>query len=255
MKIIDTHAHIYAKEFDQDRKEVLDRAKEVGVDKILMPNINSKSIDFMLQVEQDNPGYCLPMMGLHPCYVQDGFEKELYTVEDWLSKREFVAVGEIGMDFYRDTSFKEEQIEAFKVQIDLAKKYNLPIAIHARNAIKETIELLEVYGNGLKGVFHCFSGTVEEAQRIKEIGFYLGIGGVVTFKNAGLDKVLTDIGLNKLILETDCPYLSPVPYRGKRNESSFIPYIVSRMSDILDKTTGEVEIATTQNAKELFSLD
>ena len=255
MGIVETHAHIYAKEFDEDREASLDRAKANDVEKVLMPNINSTSIDFMLEVEQENPEYCLPMMGLHPCYVKKGFEKELYIVEDWLSKREFVAIGEIGMDLHWDTEFKAEQEEAFKIQVDWAKKYKLPIAIHARKSNQELIEILrEVGTDDLNGVFHCFSGTVEEGKEIKEMGFHLGIGGVVTFKNAGMDKVVKELGFEKMVVETDCPYLAPVPHRGKRNEIAFITQVTGKLSDIFDLPESEVISETTSNAEKLFPL-
>ena len=174
MGIVETHAHIYAKEFDEDRKEALERAQVSGVEKVLMPNINSNSIDFMLETEHQFPDYCVPMMGLHPCYVKKDFEKELYVVEDWLSKRDFCAIGEIGMDLHWDLEHVEEQKEAFKIQVEWAKKYQLPIAIHARKSNQELLEILEQVGTeGLSGVFHCFSGTVEEGQRVKDLGLSL----------------------------------------------------------------------------------
>jgi TatD DNase family protein len=253
--IIETHAHIYSDVFQEDLIETIERAKEIGVEKILMPNIDSESIDIMLEVAQKFPNYCLPMMGLHPCSVKSDFEKELYKVEDWLNKSEFVAVGEMGIDLYWDKSFEEQQKEAFRIQVGLAKVKKLPIVIHSREANSVVIDLLQEcqYGE-LKGVLHCFSGTLEEANEILELGMSLGVGGVATFKNGGLDKVLPHIPLNKLVLETDCPYLAPVPFRGKRNEPSYLQYIVAKLSDFQEKTEEEIRIQTTLNAKELFKV-
>lgn len=254
--MIDTHAHIYSKEFDEDRSLVLEKALEVGIKKVLMPNINSTSIDFMLQVEEDNPDYCHSMMGLHPCYVKKDFEKELYVVEDWLAKRDFIAIGEIGMDLYWDKEYKKQQEEALKIQLGWAIKHDLPVAIHARNANNEILSIIEQGSfDGLRGVFHCFSGTVEEGQRIKEAGLYLGIGGVVTFKNSGLDVVLKELGPDKLLLETDCPYLAPVPFRGKRNEVSYLTYILTKLSLIFDLNDSQIIQKTAKNAETLFRLN
>jgi TatD DNase family protein len=253
--IIETHAHIYSDVFQEDLIETIERAKEIGVEKILMPNIDSESIDIMLEVAQKFPNYCLPMMGLHPCSVKSDFEKELYKVEDWLNKSEFVAVGEMGIDLYWDKSFEEQQKEAFRIQVGLAKVKKLPIIIHSREANSVVIDLLQECQDGeLKGVLHCFSGTLEEANEILELGMSLGVGGVATFKNGGLDKVLPHIPLNKLVLETDCPYLAPVPFRGKRNEPSYLQYIVAKLSDFQEKTEEEIRIQTTLNAKELFKV-
>lgn len=256
MGVIETHAHIYAKEFDADRDLVIETARQQEVEKILMPNINSKSIDFMMETESKYQGYCHSMMGLHPCYVKSDFEKELYVVEDWLSKRDFVALGEIGMDLHWDDTFKEQQQEAFKVQVQWAKDYQIPIAIHARKANQELLDVLEHVGtDGLKGVFHCFSGSVQEGMRAKALGFYLGMGGVITFKNAGMDQVIKQLGFEKLVLETDCPYLAPVPHRGKRNEVSHVNLVAQKLADIFEINVSEVNETTTKNATELFGLD
>ena len=253
--IIETHAHIYSDVFQEDLIETIERAKEIGVEKILMPNIDSESIDIMLEVAQKFPNYCLPMMGLHPCSVKSDFEKELYKVEDWLNKSEFVAVGEMGIDLYWDKSFEEQQKEAFRIQVGLAKVKKLPIVIHSREANSVVIDLLKECQDGeLKGILHCFSGTLEEAKEIVELGMSLGVGGVATFKNGGLDKVLPHIPLNKLVLETDCPYLAPVPFRGKRNEPSYLQYIVAKLSDFQEKTEEEIRIQTTLNAKKIFKV-
>jgi TatD DNase family protein len=251
--LIETHAHIYSDQFDEDRQNLIDLAVEEGVSKILMPNVDSESIDKMLLVEQQNPAVCIPMMGLHPCSVNQDFEKELQIVESWLSKRSFCGIGEIGMDLHWDLNFVEQQKEAFKIQVEWAKKYQLPIAIHARKANQELLEILENTSlDGLKGVFHCFSGTKEEAIRVKNLGFYLGIGGVVTFKNGGLDKILQEIGFDRLVLETDCPYLAPSPHRGKRNEPAYIQLVAHKLAELSGLSFNQIGQMTSENAKNLF---
>lgn len=251
---IDSHAHIYLKEFDHDRAEVLNRCTENNVQKIYMPNIDHTSIDSMLEVEAKNPIQCISMMGLHPCSVKKDFEKELYLVESWLSKRTFVAVGEIGTDLYWDKTYWEQQKEAFNIQIKWAKQYDLPVVIHCRDSIDQTIALVEaLHDDKLKGVFHCFTGTVEQARQITKLGFYLGLGGVSTFKNGGMDKVIPDLDVNSILLETDSPYLSPVPYRGKRNEPSYIPIIAERVAELKKITLEELQLATTSSAMKLFT--
>lgn len=249
---IDTHAHIYHEDFDADREDMLRICEEVGVAKIFMPNVDHTSIDAMLELESRSK-HCFAMMGLHPCSVKKDFEKELYTVEQWLSKRKFAAVGEIGTDLYWDKTFWEQQQEAFKIQVGWAKHYQLPIVIHCRESIDQTIALVQqLKDNTLTGIFHCFSGTVEQAEQIIELGFYLGIGGVATFKNGGLDNVLPAIGVEHLVLETDSPYLAPVPYRGKRNEPTYIPLIGKRVADLLKIDPQSVQAATTKNATKIF---
>ena len=251
---IDSHAHIYSDEFKADREHVMENSLDAGVKNIYMPNVDHNSIEPMLEAEQKYKGICIPMMGLHPCNVKKHFEKDLYEVEDWLRRRKFAAVGEIGIDLYWDTSLQAEQEEAFKIQVDFAKQYSLPIVIHCRNSFRETMKLLkEVKGENQKGVFHCFSGTKEEAQEVVDIGFCIGIGGVVTFKNGGLDKVLPHVALEHIILETDCPYLAPVPFRGKRNEPSYIPLIAEKIASIKNIKTEEVAAATTKNTLQLFA--
>ena len=254
--MIDTHAHIYLDAFKEEKDEVVERAISAGVEKIFMPNIDHTSIDDMLDMEEKNQGICFSMMGLHPCSVNKDFEKELYRVEEWLSKREFLAVGEIGTDLYWDKSFWEQQQEAFKIQVNWAKDKNLPIVIHCRDSIDETIELVsKLNDENLTGVFHCFSGNLDQAKKIIALdGFYLGIGGVSTFKNGGLDKVLPEISADHLLLETDSPYLAPVPYRGKRNEPSYLSLIASRVSELTETTGEEVKNITTENARKLFKL-
>jgi TatD DNase family protein len=250
---VDTHAHIYLDEFSTDREEIISRAQQKGVEKIYMPNVDHTSIDSMLEVEQKHKGQCMAMMGLHPCYIKKDFQRELYLVEDWLSKRKFAAVGEIGTDLYWDKTFWEQQKDAFTIQLEWAKKYRLPVVIHCRESIDETIEMVtRLKDENLKGVFHCFSGNVDQARKIIELGFFLGIGGVATFKKGGLDLVLPEIGLNSLILETDSPYLAPVPFRGKRNEPSYIPLVATRIAEIMKVPVEEVREKTTTNALTLF---
>jgi TatD DNase family protein len=253
MSLIDTHAHIYSEEFNGDRIDMIHRCEEAGVDKIYMPNVDHSSIDGMLELELKYPNICIPMMGLHPCYVKKDFEKELYRVEEWLNKRKFSAVGEIGTDLYWDKTFWPQQQEAFKIQVGWAKKHQRPIVIHCRESIDETIALLEpLLETGLKGVFHCFSGTLEQAQKIVSMGFYLGYGGVATFKNGGQDKVIPHISLDSIVLETDSPYLAPVPHRGKRNEPAYIQLVAKRVAELKRITLKELETATSENANELF---
>ena len=250
---VDTHAHIYAKEFDADRDEVIRMSYEQGVEKIFMPNIDHTSIDGMMEVESRHHGKCLAMMGLHPCSVKKGFEKELYVVESWLSKRKFSALGEMGTDLYWDKTFWEQQKEAFIIQVRLAKKYDLPLVIHCRESIEETIALLEpLADDNLKGIFHCFGGSLEQAARIIDLGFSLGLGGVSTFKNGGMDKIIPDLDLNKIVLETDSPYLAPVPHRGKRNEPAYILTIAARIAELKKITLEELKRQTTTNALNIY---
>jgi len=251
---IDTHAHIYSEQFSEDRSAMLQRCDEQGIGKIYMPNVDHASIDGMLELEEQSNGKFVSMMGLHPCSVKDDFQHELYIVEEWLSKRKFAAVGEIGTDLYWDKTFWEQQKEAFIIQVNLAKKYRLPIVIHCRESIDQTIELVEQLQDGsLSGIFHCYSGNAVQAQRIINLNFYLGIGGVVTFKNSGLDKVLPDISLDHIVLETDSPYLAPVPHRGKRNEPAYIPLVANKVAELTRKKIEEVKQATTLNALKIFN--
>lgn len=256
MTFIDTHAHLYLPEFAKDAYETMRRAEENEVRWVYLPNIDHQSIDAMLEWELKFPS-CIATMGLHPCSVKKDFEKELYVVESWLQKRKFVAIGEMGTDLYWDTTFFEQQKEAFRVQALWAKSYQLPLIIHCRNSIDETIELVEELQSKekpLSGIFHCFSGNLLQAQRIIELGFYLGIGGVVTFKKSGLDEVLKQISLDKLVLETDSPYLAPTPHRGKRNESSYIPLIAEKIASIYQVSLEKVAQKTTENAKKVFGV-
>lgn len=254
MHFVDSHAHIYSKKYDNDRDEVISSCLEKGVKKIYMPNIDVESIDPMLEAELKYPGICIPMMGLHPCDVTKDFEKQLYIMEDWLNKRPFAAVGEIGIDLYWDKTNLELQKEALKIQIVWAKQKGLPIVLHCRESLSETIEVMKSeMDDGLTGIFHCFSGTVEQAKVVIDMGFLLGIGGVVTFKNGGLDKVIPEVGLDHLVLETDGPYLAPVPYRGKRNSPEYIPLIASRIAELTDSALETVSEITNKNAAHIFS--
>jgi TatD DNase family protein len=258
--MIETHAHIYDEQFDNDRQSMLERASQIGVKQIWMPNCNHETIEGMMRLEEQYPNVCHAMMGLHPCYVDGDFEKELTIVENWLSKRKFIVIGEIGIDFYWDLTFVKQQEEAFKAQLDLAKKYNLPICIHSRNskdgqhnAIVRCIELIEEFGwKDLRGIFHCFSGNLEEAKRVIDLNFLLGIGGVATFKNGGMDVVLPQIDLENIVLETDSPYLAPVPHRGKRNEVAYLDLVVKRIAELKSIDYQTVVSQTTQNALKII---
>ena len=255
MVLIDTHCHLYSEEFSADIERVLQNATAEGVQKFYLPGIGSISIESMLVLEQRFPGKCIAMMGLHPCYVKENYKDELDTVQGWLEKRKFAAVGEIGLDFYWDKTFTAEQYEAFRIQIEWAIAYEMPIVIHTRNAMQETINLVKEYSSkGLKGIFHCFSGSYESAKEIINAGFYLGIGGVVTYKNAGLAEVLIKIDLQHLVLETDAPYLTPLPFRGKRNERSYLKYIIAKLAEVKNCSVEEVAAITTANAEKIFVL-
>lgn len=251
---IDTHAHIFAKEFDADRDDMMRHAQDHSIGKIFMPNIDHTTIDRMLELEAKYPGVCYSMMGLHPCHVKKDFEKELYIVENWLNKRKFSAVGEMGTDLYWDKTFWDQQVEAFTIQAGFARKHNLPIVVHCRESIDQTLELVEKLQDGkLKGVFHCFTGSKEQAEKLVKLGFYLGIGGVATFKKGGMENVLPHVPLDRIVLETDSPYLAPTPHRGKRNEPAYIPLIAQRVAELKNTNLAEVQRATTHNALTLFN--
>ena len=253
--MIDTHAHIYASEFDNDRDEVVKRALEQGIDKILLPNIDLESIEPMLKTEAAYPEICRSMMGLHPCYVDGNVEQTLAIIRGWFEKHNFIAVGEIGIDLYWDKTFRAEQEMAFVTQLNWAKEMNLPVVIHTRDSIEETLTLLSQEQDGsLRGVFHCFGGSVEEAQAINELGFHLGLGGVSTFKNGGMDKVIPHLDMNWVILETDCPYLAPVPHRGKRNEPAYTSLVAARVAELRGESVEAIDALTTKNAEALFNL-
>jgi TatD DNase family protein len=253
MTLIDTHCHLYLDEFKSDIAEVIDRARAYGVSKFYLPAIDSKVITDMLDLEKLYPGVCIPMMGLHPCSVKENYLQELAIAEEWLNKRPFVAIGEIGLDFYWDKTFTSQQYEAFRIQMQWALDRNLPIVIHTRNAMQETIDTVKPFADkGLRGIFHCFSGDENAAKQVTAMGFYLGIGGVVTYKNAGLAEALVNIGTEWMVLETDSPYLAPVPYRGKRNESSYLQPVIEKLAQVKNTTVEALAAITTANAQKIF---
>ncbi|MCF6454018.1 TatD family hydrolase [Vibrio sp. MMG022] len=253
--MIDTHAHIYASEFDNDRDEVVKRALEQGIDRILLPNIDLESIEPMLKTEAAYPEVCRSMMGLHPCYVDGNVEQTLEIIRGWFEKHNFIAVGEIGIDLYWDKTFRAEQEMAFVTQLNWAKEMDLPVVIHTRDSIEETLTLLrQEQDSRLRGVFHCFGGSAEEAQALNELGFHLGLGGVSTFKNGGMDKVIPHLDMNWVILETDCPYLAPVPHRGKRNEPAYTSLVAARVAELRGESLEAIDTRTTKNAEALFNL-
>ena len=256
LRLIDTHSHLYAKEFDDDLDDVLQRLEEQGIHKVLLPNVDRASVDRLNNLVARNPDRFIPMMGLHPCSVQpEDYRDQLALVESMLFANTFCAVGEIGMDLYWDKSTQDIQVEAFKQQCHWAHTLGLPVAIHSRNATHEVIQAIkELQLPGLTGVFHCFGDGLQEANEIIEMGFKLGIGGVLTFKNSGLDKVLENIDLEHLVLETDAPYLAPVPHRGKRNESSYTYLIAQKLADVKRTTIEQVAKITTANAEQLFGI-
>ena len=254
MTFVDTHTHLYDEQLTADPQQIT-RAIEAGVTKMYMPNCDSTTIEGMLAIEAAYPQNCFPMMGLHPVYVKENYKEELAIVENWLAKRKFAGVGEIGLDYYWDKTFVPQQKEAFEMQIDWALQYDLPIIIHSRESTADCIEIVRKKQNGkLRGIFHCFSGTLEEAKQIQELGFYLGIGGVVTFKKSTLPEIVREMPLETLVLETDAPYLAPVPYRGKRNESSYIPLIAMTIATIKQVGLDEISAVTNKNAEKIFSM-
>lgn len=253
IELIDTHAHIYLSKFQDDLEDVLGAAKTLGVRKIYMPNIDSTSIESMLKIEQDYNNFCHAMMGIHPCYVKDNFREELDIAQSWLEKRDFCAIGEIGIDLYWDKSHKDEQVTAFETQVNWAKDLRKPIAIHCRDSMDLSIDIVRKHQDGnLRGVFHCFTGNIEQAKRVIDMGFMLGIGGVVTFKNGGLDQVLPVLDTDWILLETDSPYLAPVPFRGKRNEPAYLNTIATRVGELMQCNLDEISSITTRNALRLF---
>ena len=253
---IDTHTHLYLNDFNEDRNEIIKEASNLNIKKLLLPNIDSSTIDDLIKLCDQNSGICYPMIGLHPCSVNKNFQEELNNLHTYIKKTNPIAIGEIGIDLYWDKTTLNEQIEAFKQQIKWAKDYNLPIVIHARDSYKEIFDVLdEINDDTLSGVFHCFSSSLNDAQHILNYGgFKLGIGGVVTFKNAGLDKTLSKIPIKNIVLETDSPYLTPAPFRGKRNKSSYITLIAKKISEIYNLKISEIEKITTKNACEIFKF-
>ena len=255
MELIDTHSHLYLGEFDEDRDDEVKRALANGIKRILLPNIDSGSISGMMQMCQAYPGICSPMIGLHPGSVKENYTDELKIIENWMEREEFIGIGEIGIDLYWDKTYKEQQIEAFEIQINRAKQKKIPIVIHARESFAEIFNVLDRNMDAsLTGVFHSFTGNEDQVKIINEYGFYFGINGIVTFKNSGLVDVVECIPVEKILLETDSPYLSPVPKRGKRNESSFLIYIAERLAQIYSLTLDQLGMITSGNAEKLFKL-
>ena len=253
--ITDTHTHLYSEQFDEDRDEMMQRAKNDGVSRFFIPAIDSSYTDRMLDLEKNYPEDVFLMMGLHPTSVKENYKDELEHVKEWIDARNFYAIGEIGIDLYWDKSFLKQQQEAFRTQIQWAKEKKLPIVIHCRDAFDEIFEVLESEkGDDLFGIFHCFTGTLEQAKQAISYNMKLGIGGVATFKNGKIDKFLDQIGIKHIVLETDSPYLAPTPYRGKRNESSYITNVVDKLVDIYQLTFEEIAEITTQNSKDIFNI-
>ena len=252
MNFTDTHIHLYASEFGSDREKLMDDALRQGITRFFMPNIDSSSAEAMLQLSQKYPDTCFPMMGLHPCSVKENFADELRSAEAYFSKGKFFAIGEIGIDLFWDKTYFEQQKVAFVTQCAWAVEKNLPVVIHTRNSFPETISVLKSIPQIPRGIFHCFSGTIEDANKVTGLGFYLGIGGVVTFKNSDLDKVVKAIDLKHLVLETDAPYLAPIPHRGKRNEPDYLLLIAQKIAEIKKISVEEVAEVTTQNSIDVF---
>lgn len=251
--MIDTHTHLYDEETTEQQDEHIIRAIRAGVEKLYMPNCDSSTIEGMMALAKRFPENCFPMMGLHPCYVKENFREELAVVEQQLAQNKFTAVGEVGLDFYWDRKFDKEQRIAFELQIDWALQYQLPVIIHSRSSTKECIDIVRKKQNGkLTTIFHCYSGTVVEAQEVVSLGGYLGIGGVVTYKKTNLPEVLLAVSLDNIVLETDAPYLAPVPYRGKRNESGYLPLIAQKIAEVYQVSVEEVAERTTVNAQKIF---
>lgn len=256
MVLTDTHTHLFASEFDADRKEMMQRAIEKGVTRFFLPNIDVDSIQPMLSMCDAFHDKCFPMMGLHPCSVDANYETQLAVIKEWLSNDKFYAIGEIGIDLYHDVTFAEQQKLAFRKQIEWAKDADLPIVIHCRNSFNEVMEIVtDMKDERLKGIFHCFSGTLEDAKRIIELGnFMMGIGGAVTYKNSTLPGVLAQIPIEYIVLETDSPYLTPVPHRGKRNESAYVYHVAEKLMDVYKMPVEKVAEITTQNSIKVFGV-
>ena len=251
---IDTHAHLYLKQFNDDQQETLSRARRSGVEKILLPDIDASTTDALWNLVDESHGICLGMSGLHPCSVKADFESQLEHVFRIAEEKPVVAIGETGLDYYWDTSLVKEQKAAFDRQILYGREHDLPIVIHSRDSLDDTIAMIEARQDGrLKGVFHCFNGNLDQMKRIEDVGFLMGLGGVVTFKNAKMDGVLKEIGSDAYVFETDAPYLSPVPYRGKRNESSYLPLVAQKMADVRKEDLAVLEAESTDNALRVFS--
>ncbi len=255
MILTDTHTHLYLEDFDDDRPAVINRAAEKNVQRILLPNIDSSTLTRLKKMTTAFPGICFPLMGLHPTSVKEDMEKELALVEKELETGKYFGVGEIGIDLYWDKTFEAEQKEAFRRQLRMAGKHHLAVSIHTRNAFEDTLSIVKKELDGsLKGVFHCFTGTFEEAKKVLDTGFKLGIGGIVTFKNSGLAETVARLPLEALVLETDAPYLTPVPFRGKRNESAYLYYIAQKIAEIKNIPPEKVAETTTETARQLFFM-
>jgi TatD DNase family protein len=255
MQLVDSHAHIYLPEFAADWADMLKRAQNEGVNRVFMPAIDTETHGQLLALADEYPQLCYPMMGVHPCSVKGNFREELDTAKSFLGQRHFWAIGETGLDFYWDKTFTEQQYLAFHEQMEWALEMNLPVVIHSRQSTDECIQSVTKYQNGnLRGVFHCFSGNEEQAKQITGLGFFLGIGGVLTFKNSGLDKAIKNIDPSFFVLETDSPYLAPVPFRGKTNEPSYLKYVVQKLADVKEMNVSEMGSITTLNAQRLFKL-
>lgn len=253
--LIDTHSHIYSEDFNHDIDDVMQRAYDNDVKKIILPNIDSGSIKRLLDLSNAYPHLCFPLMGLHPTSVSADYAEELEAVEYWLGKRKFYGIGEIGIDLYWEQKYIQEQKEAFRHQVKLAKSLNLPIVIHLRNSFEEVYTIVKEEQDGtLKGIFHCFTGSLTEAKRVIDIGFLLGIGGVVTFKNSNLDEVIKDVDIKNIVLETDAPYLAPDPKRGRRNESAYLAFVAQKVAEIYGITVEQVAEITSSNARQLFGI-
>jgi len=253
---IDTHTHIYLKQFDEDRAEMIQRAINLGVDKMFMPNIDSTTVSSMLDCAKKFPEHCFSQIGLHPCSVKENYKAELDTLYKYFDQIKSYAVGEIGTDLYWDQSFAKEQDDAFRIQIKWSKGLKLPIVIHSREALDINIKTIsEMQDGSLTGVFHCFNGDINQAKQIQDLGFYIGLGGVITYKNSGMAEVVSTIDLNRVILETDAPYLSPVPFRGKRNEPAYVVNIAEKISNLKQIELSQVAKITTENALKLYQFD
>jgi TatD DNase family protein len=251
--IIDTHTHLYLNEFATDIDEVIKRAGDEGVTKFYLPSIDSSETENIFSLEKKYPGKCFAMMGLHPCSVKENYKEELEGVYQWLQQRKFAAVGEIGLDLYWDKTFIQQQYESFHKQIEWALQFQLPVVLHTREAVQQSIDVVKEYaGKNLHGIFHCFGGTLQNALDIIDTGFYLGIGGVITYKNSGLAEIIKQIELKHIVLETDAPYLAPMPFRGKRNESSYLKYVVHKIAEVKNISVEEVAKITTVNAENIF---
>ncbi len=253
MRLVDTHAHLYLNDFKEDMSAVVQKAMQNGIEKVYLPAIDNETHQDLLNLVDSNPDFFRPMMGVHPCSIKENYLEELAIARKWLDSRsDWSAVGEIGLDYHWDVTFKEQQKEAFDTQVNWAIQMDLPVVIHSRKSTYDCVELLKPYKGKVKGIFHCFSGSLEEAKEITKLGLLLGIGGVVTYKNSGLKDVLPEIGLEHLVLETDSPYLTPVPHRGKRNESAYVRFVADEIAYILGKSVSEVANVTTVNAETLF---